>query len=115
MQFSRVIIFGEHQGYAKRIYLVYSGIHFDSVTFTTRKDLAVETKDQGLVEAQDSEALALAVTAMEEERAQGKFTDVASFPVRCVLCKEKLKGQAGCVAHAKAHPGHVQFEETPVL
>ena len=40
----------------------------------------------------------------------GKYTDTASFTIRCLVCQRGLTGEKEAVEHAKA-TGHTNFSE----
>jgi ubiquitin thioesterase OTU1 len=87
------------------VYLLFSGIHFDAVLFET------ESGERGYkVEAEDGMATALALEVAEQDRASGRFTNMASFKLVCGDCGERLVGEKGAIKHAQG-TGHNNFQE----
>lgn len=80
--------FGEDKGYSKRIYLIYDGIHYDTLVTVERSqgkehittifspgDDAVKSKFEQL---------------NINEKLSGKYTDTANFTLRCAICSKSL-------------------------
>ena len=74
---------------------------------------APEELDQTVMPAGGAVAEAVdAALAALVKRANGQrqFTDTATFALRCIVCREGLKGQKEAAAHALA-TGHASFGE----
>lgn len=90
----------------------FSGIHYDAIAVTAFPG-APEELDVTLLEvdAPNAEAVDLAVAALvANAHAAHKFTDTAGFTLRCIVCREGMRGQAAAAEHAK-RTGHNQFGE----
>lgn len=95
--------FGEFK-YEKRIFLIYSGCHYDALVLGT----GVEPTSRLLPAAEPRfKESAMAVAA--EARANKQFVDIGALQLKCADCGFGVNGE-GAVAHAKA-TGHYQFNE----
>ncbi|TPX62405.1 hypothetical protein PhCBS80983_g00430 [Powellomyces hirtus] len=105
----RVDRFGEGQ-HAKRVIILYTGIHYDAVALTPSRD-AHHDFDQTTFEGANADTvLDAAVKLAGIWKQKRKFTDLANFTLRCAQCKQGLTGQKEAQAHAMA-TGHSQFTE----
>ncbi|KAJ1565199.1 ubiquitin-specific protease otu1, partial [Nowakowskiella sp. JEL0078] len=104
----RVDRFGEGQ-YDKRVFLIYSGIHYDAVALSFDLNAPSEF-DQTSFGLTESEILKAAVDLAGILKKQRKFTDLANFSLKCGICKIGLKGQSEAQEHAM-ETGHTSFEE----
>lgn len=109
--------FGEEHQYPSHILLIYSGIHYDAVTFTPLEPNASDCYPYNLDYDQTqfsrtNEAFALAGTLDLARKLKAKhyYTDTAGFALRCEVCKTALKGEKEAQAHAK-QTGHASFGE----
>ena len=109
--------FGEEHQYPNHILLIYSGIHYDAVTFTPLEPSASDCYPYNLDYDQTqfsrtNEAFALAGTLDLARKLKAKhyYTDTAGFALRCEVCKTALKGEKEAQAHAK-QTGHASFGE----
>lgn len=105
----RVDIFGEGEGYQKRAYLLYSGIHYDALAMTTGPS-ASEEQDLTIFSPNDDTALMQAMQVAELARIEHRYTDLARFTLRCEDCGEALKGEREAEQHA-IKTGHANFAE----
>lgn len=94
---------GEDRSYAKRIFLIYDGIHYDCVVERGPEERRAFDRD-------DSEALEGATAIGAEANRARRFTDLAAFALRCLVCGQGLTGAADAQAHAAA-TGHTNFAE----
>lgn len=110
VQTLRVDKFGE--GKARRVVLVYSGIHYDvlalkpSGTFYSGEG---ET-DIKLFDAQDPVVLRAALKLCKVLQSRHYYTDVAGFTVTCNVCGWSGRGEKSATQHAK-QTGHMDFGE----
>lgn len=104
VQTTRIDRFGEDEGHAQRILLLYDGIHYDPLA--RRSDAGLITK----FPVSDFAVLEAALEMATQARAERQFTDTSSFRLRCGICAVLLRGQSECQAHAKA-TGHASFGE----
>nr|XP_056723416.1 ubiquitin thioesterase OTU1 [Euleptes europaea] len=103
----RIDRFGEDAGYAKRVLLIYDGIHYDPLE---RKIPNSDIPPQTIFTASDDIVLAQALELADEARRKRQFTDVNRFTLRCMVCQKGLTGQVEAREHAK-ETGHTNFGE----
>ncbi|KAM3841171.1 ubiquitin thioesterase OTU1 isoform 1-T1 [Vipera latastei] len=103
----RIDRFGEDAGYAKRVLLIYDGIHYDPLE---RKIPNTDIPPQTIFSATDDVVLAQALELADEARRKRQFTDVNRFTLRCMVCQKGLTGQMEAREHAK-ETGHTNFGE----
>lgn len=103
----RIDRFGEDAGYAKRVLLIYDGIHYDPLE---RKIPNSDIPPQTIFSASDDIVLAQALELADEARRKRQFTDVNRFTLRCMVCQKGLTGQVEAREHAK-ETGHTNFGE----
>ncbi|XP_013911081.1 PREDICTED: ubiquitin thioesterase OTU1 isoform X1 [Thamnophis sirtalis] len=103
----RIDRFGEDAGYAKRVLLIYDGIHYDPLE---RKIPNSDIPPQTIFSTNDDVVLAQALELAEEARRKRQFTDVNRFTLRCMVCQKGLTGQVEAREHAK-ETGHTNFGE----
>ncbi|GAA5885329.1 hypothetical protein JCM6882_009572 [Rhodosporidiobolus microsporus] len=118
VQTGRVDRFGEGNGYETFCLLVYSGIHYDALTFSFAPpepstsfpppNLDFDTTVFS-ISTQDH-LLSAAEKLVAQLRAQHAYTDTATFTLSCGICKEALKGEKEAREHAKK-TGHTAFTE----
>lgn len=98
-------VFGEASTCTRRVLLLYDGIHWDALQ---RKggDGAITT----VFTLDDEDAVAQAVEIAKELRRKHEFTDMANFTLRCLVCRDGIRGEAGAREHA-ASTGHQNFAE----
>ena len=97
--------------------MIYSGIHYDAITFTPLEpDTSAEypydlSFDQTqFIKTTDGYALAAALELRQKLHAKHYYTDTAGFALRCEICKKALKGEKEAQAHAK-QTAHTSFGE----
>ena len=111
IQTGRVDRYGQGS-YKERVLLLYDGIHYDALALTAFVG-APEELDVTLhpVDAPNAAALDDAVAQLlAAAKAAKAFTDTAGFTLRCIVCREGMRGQAAAAAHAKL-TGHTSFGE----
>lgn len=107
MQTGRVDVFGEGEGHARRGYLVYSGIHYDPVVFSSVG--ARVARDRISVVPVGHAGAASAARALGEQlRGQGKFSDRATLRLRCKTCGAVVEGDYAARLHSGTL-GHRDF------
>lgn len=85
----RMDLFGS--GSHQRVYILYSGIHYD----------ALVSVDSTIFSPEDNEALSFARAIAVEAFAAHRYTDTATFTLTCSDCGLSLKGNREAEAHAK--------------
>ncbi|KAH6572167.1 hypothetical protein BASA62_003551 [Batrachochytrium salamandrivorans] len=106
---SRIDKFGDGL-YDSRVFIIYSGIHFDAIVWTPSADAPYDF-DQTLFtgpEAANAEHAALQLAAIWKK--QRKYTDTANFTLKCGICSVGLVGEKDARMHAST-TGHVSFSE----
>jgi len=98
--------FGEERAHARRVLLLYDGIHYDAVHRLPGPTLVFDAADGAALEG----ARAVAAAA----RAARQYTDLAGFSLACLACGAGLTGEKGAREHAAA-TGHTNFAECPAL
>ncbi|KAG9054707.1 ubiquitin-specific protease otu1 [Serendipita sp. 407] len=100
--------FGEGQ-YSIRVILLYSGIHYDAVSVSPIPNAPVEFHTT-IFPISDQHILQGAQKLADKLRAGKKFTNTATFDLRCEVCKIGIKGEKEAREHAKV-TGHQSFGE----
>ena len=101
IQTGRVDIYGEGL-FPRRVYLAFSGIHFDAIELQTPAGLTKE------VASRDACADAAVKTLVATRRSEGQFTDQLSMRLRCKTCGAIVSGDY----EARLHSGtfnHTEF------
>jgi len=99
VQNGRSDVYGEGQGYGRRVYLLHSGIHFDAISFGTQREVS-----QHEFSSADAAARRLAA----ERKASGGFVDQDTMRLRCKICGFIAVGDLEARAHAGG-TGHKEF------
>ncbi|KAI5474386.1 ubiquitin thioesterase OTU1 [Pseudohyphozyma bogoriensis] len=117
VQTGRIDRFGEGLGFDTRVILVYSGIHYDSVTFSwspPSPDTAFPPAniefDTTVFPSDDDAFLVAALELVAKLRAKHAYTDAATFTLKCEDCSTALVGEKEARAHAR-ETGHTSFGE----
>ena len=85
------MVFGEGAGYRKRIYVLYSGIHYDAVALRSAMNTDII---QTVFDSNDDILFGQALAIAEDERKHHRFTNTNTFLLKCGICKVAIKGQA---------------------
>ncbi|KZT55105.1 hypothetical protein CALCODRAFT_499047 [Calocera cornea HHB12733] len=105
--------FGQGDGWENRVLLVYSGIHYDAMSLAPMAGAPVDfhttTFPTPFAGVPDTIADA-ASKLVGKLRAKRKFTNTATFDLKCEICGQGLKGEKGARAHAQ-ETGHTSFGE----
>ncbi|EFP83420.2 uncharacterized protein PGTG_08606 [Puccinia graminis f. sp. tritici CRL 75-36-700-3] len=120
VQTGRVDRFGQSHNYANRIFLVYSGIHYDAITLSPipPEELSNQSTcfppeldfDTTIFPSDEDSFLHAALQLVSQLRQMHYYTDTASFSLRCEICKVALVGEKDARSHAES-TGHTQFGE----
>ncbi|KAI9604157.1 hypothetical protein H4Q26_003769 [Puccinia striiformis f. sp. tritici PST-130] len=112
--------FGQSHNYANRIFLVYSGIHYDAITLSPipPEELSNQSTcfppeldfDTTIFPSDEDSFLHAALQLVSQLRQMHYYTDTASFTLRCEICRAALVGEKDARAHAES-TGHTQFGE----
>ncbi|KAG0273732.1 hypothetical protein BGZ95_010474 [Linnemannia exigua] len=106
--FSDYYKIGEGQ-YDQRALVMYSGIHYDAVALTPSLDIPAEC-DQTQFETSSDDILTAGVQLAAKLKQAHKYTDLATFTLRCSVCQVGLKGEKDAQQHAQSTM-HTAFEE----
>eukprot|EP01113_Clastostelium_recurvatum_P006184 TRINITY_DN12804_c0_g1_i1.p1 TRINITY_DN12804_c0_g1~~TRINITY_DN12804_c0_g1_i1.p1 ORF type:complete len:319 (-),score=43.83 TRINITY_DN12804_c0_g1_i1:40-996(-) len=105
----KMYCYGEGSGYSSRVYLIYDGIHYDSLAYNPMAS-GPEDFDITVFNPQDTAAQGKAAALVNDLHAKGQFTDMAKFQLLCTDCNTALKGEKEAAQHAMA-TGHGNFVE----
>ncbi|KAF9187717.1 ubiquitin-specific protease otu1 [Haplosporangium sp. Z 767] len=105
---NRVDRFGEGQ-YSQRALVMYSGIHYDAVALTPDLGIPAEC-DQTQFDTTSQDIVNAGVQLAAKLKKAHKYTDLATFTLRCSICQIGLKGEKDAQQHAK-QTMHTSFEE----
>ena len=97
VQTCRMILYGK--GFKKRIYLLYSGIHYDAV---------VDEAENGTFASNDAHVLNAVEALVKELHKKHQFVNLSGFKLMCMVCRKELRGQKDAALHAK-ETGHAQL------
>ncbi|OMJ21305.1 Ubiquitin thioesterase OTU1 [Smittium culicis] len=97
--------------YTTRIYLLYSGIHYDAIVFNPSLSVNAYSNDTLMFPASDSHALDCAIQLSKLVRSKSGFTDTTSFKLLCLDCNTTLVGEKNATIHA-SKTGHTNFTES---
>lgn len=105
-QSARINCFGEDKNFPQRIFLLYDGVHYDPLVLEAADGTGaiLETR----FSTEDEGAMQQAREIASEAQSSGQFTNVAEFSLRCLVCRNPLKGQAEAMQHARS-TGHDRF------
>ncbi|KAL0484786.1 ubiquitin thioesterase [Acrasis kona] len=92
-----------------KIYLLYDGIHYDSMALNPIKD-GPEDIDITLFNKEDTVSDDKAAQYVKAAHQRHEFTNVSEFDLRCLVCQKGLRGETEAREHAKS-TGHVNFGE----
>lgn len=104
-----ISVFGDHQNYSERIYVLYDGIHYDILARNISEDMD-NSMDITVFNPNDKYAYEGALTLAKELKAKKQFTNTSQFTIQCGVCYEKFKGESEAVDHNKK-TGHINFQE----
>lgn len=104
VQSGRMDLFGEGRGYRNRVYLQYTGIHYEAFYQTLNKEIIT------IFPASDPEVTDQIRELVMAARAAHKYTDTSQFTLRCGDCRIGLKGQLEAQKHAQ-QTNHFNFIE----
>ncbi|KNC48238.1 ubiquitin thioesterase OTU1 [Thecamonas trahens ATCC 50062] len=108
-QTMRMDVFGSGSDYSTRIYVLYTGIHYDALALAVSES-APETADVRTFLPDDVYVEDLARGVVAHVNSAHGFTDVGSFALFCQDCGTVLRGQKAAVEHA-SKTGHGSFVE----
>ncbi|KAG0003027.1 ubiquitin-specific protease otu1 [Entomortierella chlamydospora] len=95
----RVDRFGEGQ-YNQRALVMYSGIHYDALAITPGLDIPGEC-DQTQFDVSSEDIVNAGVQLAAKLKKAHKYTDLATFTLRCSICQAGLQGEKDAQQHAQ--------------
>lgn len=99
--------YGNEQ-YKQCIYVIYSGIHYDTlVDDLGLNDHNIEIRQ---FDSYDKLTLQRALLTAKQLNQKHEYTNIMKFTIRCVICKQGFKGAEEAQNHAQS-TRHTQFEE----
>lgn len=109
VQTGRMDLFGEGRGFGNRVYLQYTGIHYEAFAQSPKPD-APQSQDTTIFSSTDLDVLEQVRELVQVAKAAHRYTDTSRFALRCDDCRVGLKGQAEAQKHAQ-QTGHFNFIE----
>jgi len=110
IQSATVYYFGQGKGYKQRAYLMYNGIHYDSLVWNKDGEKGDDKNDVTIFDVSDDRVKAQAIAMAKELQKQKQFTNVNSFSLKCDDCSKAFVGAVDATEHAKS-TGHRNFSE----
>jgi len=98
-----------NEGASTRCFVVYSGIHYDTIALSLPGMLPEEDVKQFEAPIKD-EVLPKAMDLCRKLQERHYFTDTSGFQIKCNDCGARLVGERGATEHA-ASTGHYNFGE----
>ncbi|GAA6061841.1 hypothetical protein JCM10212_000758 [Sporobolomyces blumeae] len=116
VQTGRIDKFGEGAGFDQVGIVVYSGIHYDALSFSFAPpsrsrfppDLSFDTTIFPL--PLNPDLVSATQRLVDSLRSKHAFTDTANFTLKCQVCSEAIVGEKEARDHARA-TGHTAFGE----
>jgi len=97
-----ITVFGEGASFPQRMYLLYDGIHYDS--------LQRGSDSAAVFPPGDSQVREAAKAAADSARAAHQFTNTTGFTLKCLVCGLRMKGEKEALQHANQSK-HTNFSE----
>ncbi|KAL8589302.1 hypothetical protein ACOMHN_039945 [Nucella lapillus] len=107
-QSARIDRFGEDKNFRHRIFLLYDGVHYDSLVLEAPDSTGTILEMR--FSSSDDAVILQAMDIAREAQSSGQFTDVSGFSLRCLVCRTPLKGQKEAQQHAMS-TGHQNYGE----
>lgn len=109
VQTGRMDLFGEGRSFSNRVYLQYTGIHYE-VFASTKSSSAPFSEDQTIFPSNDFFILEQVKELVTVAKAAHRYTDTAKFTLKCTDCQKGFQGQIEAQKHAQNY-GHYNFIE----
>lgn len=111
IQTNRFDLYGEGSHYARRVYLIYDGLHYDPMAWAT-SETAAESLDRVVFDPNDPLPLQSGHAYCKLMHDKKAFTDTSKFSLRCGVCGAGLAGEDEAMKHAQStKPPHTNFQE----
>lgn len=108
VQSGRMDLFGEGRGFNNRVYLQYTGIHYEAF-YQKFKD-SQHQQSRTIFPSDHFQITELIMELVLAARAAHKYTDTSKFTLRCDDCRVGLRGQGEAQKHAR-ETNHFKFIE----
>lgn len=109
VQTGRMDLFGEGRSYSNRVYLQYTGIHYEAFA-QSPKASAPASQDRTIFPSADTEIYEQVRELVQTAQAAHRYTDTSHLTLRCNDCQLGLRGQGEAQKHAQ-QTGHFNFIE----
>lgn len=102
----RMDLFGEGSHFRNRVYLQYTGIHYEAFYQTLNNEIIT------IFPASDTQVTEQIRELVMASKAAHKYTDTAQFTLRCEECRAGFKGQIEAQSHARdtKHFSFIEYE-----
>lgn len=91
-----------NEGKAKRVVVVYSGIHYDALALSPiGYSVHDSDKDKLVFDKEDDQVLVAALELCRKLKQKHYFTDTKNFELKCKICNKGLKGEKEALEHAR--------------
>jgi ubiquitin thioesterase OTU1 len=100
--------FGEDKHYSKRIYLVYDGIHYDALVWTSNPNS--KAWDVTVFDPNNTTAQEGCMAFMKKEFQSGNYVDEYNYKIKCGQCGQVFVGNKNAAAHSNS-TGHTSFTQ----
>jgi ubiquitin thioesterase OTU1 len=103
IQTGRMDVYGSGCGYTQRVYMLFSGIHFDAITFGCGNSAIKQVSADDVVAERSAADLAASL------RSSGAYTDQQTMQLVCQSCGWEMSGDYEARLHAGSS-GHTDFK-----
>jgi ubiquitin thioesterase OTU1 len=111
VQSKRMDLYEPEDRAAKRMYLLYDGLHYDPFALAAAEG-APEAQDECMFAQEDAAAREGAQQLTAKLHEAHAFTDTTKFSLRCLVCGAGLAGEGDAMKHAQGtKPPHTNFAE----
>lgn len=109
VQTGRMDLFGEGRKFSNRVYLQYTGIHYEAFALA-KSASAPHSQDQTIFPSTDVLVMEQVRELVLAARAAHRYTDTSKFTLKCTECGKGFQGQGEAQKHATSS-GHFNFVE----
>lgn len=92
---------GEGHGFSRRCYVLYDGVHYDTLVREPYPG-AGEEYDVTKFDTADEDTRKAALTLASDLKRRRQFVDLVGCSLRCMVCEKAFKGQEEALSHARA-------------
>jgi len=102
-------VFGEGKGYRQRCYLIYNGIHYDTMVWNVNPDNPTQDWDVVLFDPDDDMMAEHCRQLVNISNQAGNFVDEYEAKLRCCVCGVVVIGNKQATEHGNK-TGHASFD-----